>query len=128
MPITKSVEQPQVVQEEVVPVIVNTPAEVEINLFEVLEVWGSDVYDQEVKEKVKFISGVLGGDKKDAILSISTELGSTPMGTSKLDRIYKYLRLKEQANKVLEHHKILEEEMKTMKTGIKSNWRTNQWD
>jgi len=83
-----------------------------------LEVWGKEVSDQDNQEKVKFISESL--DKsKDSLLHILTEIGITPQGETKLGRVYKYLRLRQQADKALKNFENINRNMNYL--------RVNQW-
>ena len=119
----KPVEQPIKQQE-----IKSTPSEVDISLYDILECYGKDAFDPDTVDKIKFISDCIIGDKKDGIISILTELGATPFGTTKLERVYRFLKLREQADKVRRQGDIINTEIESIKTGIRSNWRVNQWD
>lgn len=131
MPIARTAgvtDQPKVVKEEVERILVSTPPEVDRGLWEMMEIYGKDCSDPDTQEKVKFISDSLGEHPKDSLLHILTEIGQTPVGETKLGRIYKYLRLQEQSNKMIKQNEIIKSELESIKTEIKSNWRTNQWD
>jgi hypothetical protein len=62
-----------------------------------------DTPDDEMNEKVKYIYQYLidhGGNPKDQIVSIKTKLGYS-RGDSDLDRVFKYIKLSERADKDL---------------------------
>jgi hypothetical protein len=68
---------------------------------------------------VKFIQDSLGEKPKDELMHIITELGITPLGETKLGRVYKYLRLRNQADKIIKHYENVKANMNSLKG--------NQW-
>ena len=118
MPIAKSVEQPKVVQEEVSRILVSTPPEVDRGMYEMMEIYGKDCSDPDTQEKVKYVSDALG-QSKDQLLHILTEIGQTPMGETKLGRVYKYLRLRQSADKALKQYENIKRDMNYL--------RSNKW-
>jgi hypothetical protein len=95
--------------------IVFTRPEVDGGLWEMLEVYGRDSSDPDVQEKVKYISDALGERPKDSLMHIITELGLTPQGDTKLGRIYKYLKLRQQADKIIKHYETVKNQMNYMR-------------
>ncbi len=93
--------------------------DIDRGLYEMLEVYGRDIQDPDIEEKVKYIQDTLGEHPKDELMHIITELGITPMGETKLNRIWKYQRLKQQADKILKHYETVKANMNSM--------RINQW-
>jgi len=121
MGIVKAVEVKKVVKETEVkeaPTSFTMP-EIDRGLWEMLEVYGRNIHDPDVEEKVKFIQDNLGDHPKDNLMHIITELGLTPMGETKLGRVYKYLRLRNQADKIIKHYETVKTQMNSMKV--------NQW-
>jgi hypothetical protein len=98
------------------------PSEPYPKLFNMLEVWGSDTDDREVHEKAKFIYEALKGEGEplEKLVSLFTELGATPVGDTKLNRVYRYLKLKNEAKKVMQHFDVLAGEMNSLKKDDKS--------
>jgi hypothetical protein len=121
MPITKEAvkEQPKEVKAEVERILVSSPPEVDRALYDMLDIYGKDCSDPDTQEKVKFISETLGEHPKDNLMQIITEIGITPQGETKLGRIYKYLRLRQQSDKALKHYQTIKGQMNFM--------RSNPW-
>jgi len=117
--VSKSTEQPKVAQEEVSRILVSTPPEVDRGLFDMMEIYGRDCSDPDIQEKVKYVSDALGDHPKDNLLHILTEIGQTPMGETKLGRVYKYLRLRQSADKALKQYQNIQKDMNYL--------RANQW-
>lgn len=86
-------------------------------LFPLLEVWNLQQNDPDSKQKTQFIYDYINSKKEDGksvedtLLNILTTIGATPIGESKLNRIYRYCRLKEQADKTLKKYEIIRKEM-----------------
>ena len=118
MPIVKTIEQPKEIKEVVKQIDSYTPPEVDSGYYNMLEVWGKEVSDPDTQEKVKFISDSLG-QSKDSLLHILTEIGQTPQGETKLGRVYKYLRLRQSADKALKNYENIKSSMNFL--------RNNQW-
>jgi hypothetical protein len=131
MPESRTAGQTQEVTEikpEITPQpLVAPPVEIDRSLFETLEVWGREAFDPDTQDKVKFVNDYLKDNKGLNVISIITELGATPLGTTKLDRVYKYLRLRHQADKISLQGETINKEIENMKQGIKPSWRKNQW-
>ena len=89
------------------------------SIYGMLEIWGKDSEAQEIKDKVKFVWDSLKsqGDPSDLLLSIFTELGITPLGDTKLNRAYRYIRLKMEGEKLEKHKELIDKELKGLKTG-----------
>lgn len=120
--------QPTEIKEEITSKpLVSSPPEIDRSLFENLDVWGREAFDPDTQDKVKFIGDYLKDRNGLSIHSIITELGATPLGITKLERIYKYLRLKQQGEKISQQMSSINNELEVIKTGVKSNWRKNQW-
>ena len=121
MPITKLVEIPEETKGNLPPAPTQfTMPDVDRGLYEMLEVYGKDTSDPDTQEKVKFIQDALGEHPKDSLLHIITELGATPTGETKMGRVYRYLRLKLQADKALRHFESINRDINFM--------RNNRWD
>jgi len=116
MPIAKSSDQPEIVQEEVSRILVSSPPEVDRGLYEMMEIYGRDCSDPDIQEKVKYVSDTLGEHPKDNLLHIFTEIGQTPVGETKLGRVYKYLRLRQSADKALKQYENIKKNMNYMRT------------
>jgi hypothetical protein len=71
------------------------------SLFSMLDVWYEDSQDEDVNKKVKFIFDTLGENPKDKLLSLYTKLGACPPLQKNVDRVYKWCRLQDQANKAM---------------------------
>ena len=94
-----------------------TPEEQYKQLFNMLDIWDSDREDEDVQTKTKFIYEALGENPRDKLMSIFTEIGATPPDSNKLSRVYKLLRLKSRANKILNQYGILQKEIHGFRTG-----------
>ena len=120
MPLAKTAVKEEVKIEEIVPLPVQfTMPDVDRGIYEMLEIYGKETADPDTQDKVKFIQEALGDQPKDNLLHIITELGATPLGETKMGRVYKYLRLKQQADKALKHFETINREINFM--------RDNRW-
>jgi len=74
------------------------------SLLDMLEVWGQDREAEDSNEKARYIYDTLSpqGKPKEILMSIFTELGVTPMGEKKIDRVYRFIKLRNQAAKALQ--------------------------
>jgi hypothetical protein len=95
------------------------PAEEYRNLFDTLEIWDKETADPDIQDKAKFIYDTLKevGNPKEQIVSLITTLGITPQGDTKLNRVYRYLKLQKEAIKVNKYHETLTNEMKAIQGG-----------
>lgn len=95
------------------------PSEEYRNLFDVLEIWDKETADPDIQDKTKFIYDTLKdvGNPKEQIVSLVTTLGITPQGDTKLNRVYRYLKLQKEAIKVNKYHETLTNEMKAIQGG-----------
>lgn len=86
-----------------------------VQLYESLQIF--DIPDGETVNKVKYIHGYLsegGKNAQDAIIDIHSKIGA--ISTEQLtDRIYKYCKLKETANKALARYKNLKGELRALR-------------
>jgi len=120
MPIAKSAVVEKTEVKEAKPAIVSfQEPEIDRGLYAMLEVYDKSASDPDIQEKVKYIQDSLGETPKDELMHIITELGITPLGDTKLNRVWKYLRLKQQSDKVLKHYENIKANMNSM--------RINQW-
>jgi hypothetical protein len=79
-----------------------TPEHQHVKLYNVLSVFG--IPDADIEEKVKFIYDYLlnnGGNPEDQIVSIKTKIGVSKIGETDVDRLFKYVKLQDRANKDL---------------------------
>lgn len=110
-------------REKINPVVakdsIYVPQEEYRNIFEQLEVWDKQTADPEIQDKAKFIYDTLKeqGDPKEQIISLVSIMGITPQGDTKLNRIYRYLKLQKEATKVKRYHDTLTNEMKAIQGG-----------
>ena len=121
MPLAKTAVKEEVKSEEpitIAPVSFTMP-DVDRGIYEMLEVYDKATRDPDTTDKVKFIQDALGENPKDSLLHIITELGATPLGETKMGRVYKYLRLKQQADKALKHFENINRDLNFM--------RNNRW-
>jgi len=85
------------------------------SILPLLDVWGYEDNDKDIQDKGKFIYDKLvtaNKDKpQDELTSILTNLGATKWNESKLERVYRYFRLKGEADKVLAYHGLLNKEI-----------------
>jgi len=91
------------------------PSEQYRSILPLLDVWGYEDNDKDVQDKGKFIYEncvAMNKDKpQDSLTSILTDLGATKWNESKLERVYRYFRLKGEADKVLAYHGLLNKEI-----------------
>lgn len=87
-------------------------------IYDILEVWDSGREDADNKEKTKYVWETLKaqGEPKDQLLSIFSIIGSTPFGETKLNRVYKYLKLKASANKALNEYENIQRDINALRT------------
>lgn len=95
---------------------VHVPEDAYKHLFDILDVWDSDRDDTDIQTKTKFISDVLGENPRDRLVGIFTEIGVTPPGETKVERVYKYLKLRTQADKILNHYEQVQREIHGLRT------------
>jgi hypothetical protein len=67
------------------------------------------VMDMNVMEKIQFLSDNVFD--VDSLLDLDIRLGNDN-GMSKLDKIYTYLKLNQQADKIREHERLIREQMR----------------
>jgi hypothetical protein len=89
------------------------------SIFPQLEVWDKQTQDPDTQERVHFIYDTLKdiGNPKDKIVSILTTLGATPQGDTKLNRVYRYLKLFKEADKTKRYYYTITDEMKAIRGG-----------
>ena len=89
------------------------------HIFDMLEVWDKDCTDEDVNLKTKFIYDTLKeiGNPKDQLISLFTILGANPPFETKVNRIYKYLKLKVQANKHISQYENIQREINALSRG-----------
>lgn len=112
-------EQPKEVTQEVSRIVMNQMPEVDRGLYEMMELYGKECTDPDNIEKMKFIAESLGSNAKDTLLHIFSEIGQTPQGETKLGRVFKYLRLRQSADKALKQYENIKKDMNFL--------RSNQW-
>jgi len=91
------------------------------SIFDKLEVWDKDRNDEDLISKTKYIYDNLlpNGDPKSQLTKIFTILGSTPLGETKIDRVYRYIRLRQQAQEHITNYENVSREIEGMKQGDK---------
>jgi len=96
------------------PVIV--PEDKYKDLFSMLDVWDSDREDQDIQEKTKIIYEYLNqaNHPKDELLHVLTKLGATPPLQTRVDRVYKFVRLNQQAQKHMTRYEIIREDINAL--------------
>jgi len=80
-------------------------------LFSVLQVFG--VPDEDIVDKVKYIYDYLaerGNNPKEQVIDIYSNMASIS-DIPLVDRVYKFCKLKDQADRALRHYKTLEREI-----------------
>ncbi len=95
------------------------PSEEYRGIFGTLEIWDKEANDPDIQDKTKFIFDTLKetGNPSEQIISLVTTLGITPQGDTKLNRVYRYLKLQKEAIKVNNYHETLTDEMKALQGG-----------
>jgi len=95
------------------PKPVMVPEEEYKSLFSMLDVWDSDREDPDVQEKTKIIYEYLNkaNHPKDELLHILTKMGATPPLQTRVDRVYKFVRLNQQADKHMTRYEIIREDI-----------------
>ena len=90
-----------------------SPEEAYKQLYPMLEIWDADREDEDFQNKTKFIHEFLSeqGNPRDILLNIFTSLGSTPPTDTKVARIYKYCRLRNEANKALKKYETIQRDI-----------------
>lgn len=81
-------------------------------LYGLLQVY--DLPSDDTKGKVKYIYDYLlenGGEPKDQVVDIHSKIGALS-DTPFVERVYKYLRLREQSRRALRHYKALERDLR----------------
>jgi hypothetical protein len=100
---------------QVAPNTAFVPSEQYRSIMPLLDIWGYQDNDKDVSEKGIYIYDncvAINKDKpQDALTSILTDLGATKWNESKLERVYRYFRLKGEADKVLAYHGLLNKEI-----------------
>lgn len=93
------------------------PMEPHQKLFGMLDVRKTEFKDEDTIEKAKFIHEALEGkgQVKKLLRNILVKLGATPMGERKLDRVYKYLQLQQEARESLRYHNLILDEANQIK-------------
>lgn len=89
----------------------DTIPEPHIQLYGVLQIEG--IPDEETINRAKYIYHYFkenGVDPHDGVIDVYTKVGNSPF-TSLIDRVYKYIRLQDQANRTLRLYKTLEREL-----------------
>lgn len=106
---------------------VHVPQEKYKQLYDMLEIWGRDREDDDVKLKTKFIYDELleKGDPGDLLNGIFTKMGALPPGEVKVDRTYRYLKLLSQGNKLLNQYQNVSKELKALEVKTKIEKETN---
>lgn len=105
------------VRKEYLPQSMPTPhiPEPHVGLYEALQIF--DIPDGETVDKVKYIHEYLsegGKDALDGIIDIHSKIGA--ISSERLtDRVYKYCKLKETANKALARYKNLKGELRAIR-------------
>ena len=82
------------------------------SLFPMLEIWDSDTADSDIQAKAKFIYEFLGDRPRDGLLSIYTKLGACPSNERNIDRVYKFCRLQEQAQKAMTRYEQIQGDLR----------------
>ena len=95
------------------------PQEEYRSIFDTLEVWDKETADPDIQDKTRFIYDTLKevGNPKEQIISLLSTIGITPQGDTKLNRVYRYLKLQKEAIKVNKYHETLTDEMKAIQGG-----------
>ena len=83
-----------------------TPEEAHRELMPMLDIF--DEVDEDTDKRVKFIYESLGENPRDKLMNIYTKLGACPPTERRLDRVYKYCRLQDQAHKAMTRYEQLQ--------------------
>jgi hypothetical protein len=95
------------------------PSEEYRSIYGFLEVWDKDRENPENQDKTRYIYDTLKeqGDPKTLIMDILLQLGETPLAESKIDRVYRYLRLSKDADRAGKYYELLQTQLKTIRGG-----------
>jgi len=85
------------------------PSEPHQKFFGMLDIPKTEFKDEDTIEKTKFIHEQTSGDKK-RLRKILIRLGATPIGETRLDRVYKFLKLNQEAREALKYYNLTVEE------------------
>jgi hypothetical protein len=121
-PLAKTAENPDLnkaidtMREKAFPNIV-IPQEEWKSIYDMLEVWDKQREDQDIQGKTKTIYDFIKehGDPKDTLVTIFTTIGSTPVGDTKVNRVFRYVKLKMQAEKTLKEYETIQNEINYMR-------------
>jgi len=97
---------------------VYVPQEAYRSLFDLLDVYGNDRDNAELQTKTKYIWEKLSANKQDVkqqLLDIINTLGVIPVGDTRINRIWKYINLMENAGRVKKYHDTLISELEQLK-------------
>jgi hypothetical protein len=90
------------------------PAEPHQKLFGMLDVPKTEFEDDDTINKAKFIHDTIKGDRKQ-LRNILVKLGATPIGERRLDRVFRFLQLNQEAREALKYHKLITQEANQIK-------------
>jgi len=113
-PLQSAIEQ---VREKFIPSVkAFSPEPVYKQLYPILQIF--DIPDTETDNHIEYVYNYLIDNKidpKNGIVNIQTELGATPSLERFIDRVYRYCKLRVEANKTMQHYTNLENEIKQMR-------------
>ena len=85
-------------------------------LYPLLDIWDKDRLDEDIEKKTQYIYDYLDTHKenntiKDTLVDILTKIGITPPTETRLERIYKYCKLRKQAESIMREFEYIEREI-----------------
>jgi len=95
------------------------PQEEYRGIFDLLEVWDKETADPDIQDKTKFIFDSIKekGEPKEQLVTLFSTMGATPQGDTKLNRVYRYLKLQKESEKVKRYYDTLTDEMRAINGG-----------
>lgn len=93
------------------------PQEAYRSLFNLLEVWGKDTEQTDIQDKVKFIYDKLKkeGEPDKVLMSLLTILGIPQPGDNRVDQVWKFLHLQDNADKARQYYDSLIDQLNSIK-------------
>lgn len=85
-------------------------------IFTMLDVWDSQREDPDIQERTKIVYEYLNRDgrPRDALLHILTKMGAVPPLENRLDRVYKYVKLQQQSDKIMRHYEVIQKNINAL--------------
>jgi len=94
------------------------PQEAYRSLYDLLDIWGENRDDNEVQSQTKYIFDKLSETKQDIkqqLLSIINSIGVIPTDDTRINRVWKYLHLKDNALKARSYYNTLVGELEQLR-------------